>query len=116
MNTAGFALPKPKDAPGRRRKPGTAFKVYDDGREVCLPTPSGRREYQSRIEQMWYRDHGICCICNQPVPLAEATFEHKKGRGMGGGHRDDRIADADGNPMNGIAHISCNGEKGSRRL
>ncbi len=45
----------------------------------------------------------------------EATFEHEDGRGMGAGHRDDRI-EKNGKPYNGAAHFWCNAKKGSVRL
>jgi hypothetical protein len=49
------------------------------------------------------------------MSIAVATFEHQDGRGMGGGHRDDRI-EIDGKPYNGAACLSCNGSKGSKRI
>lgn len=96
-----------------------AVKKFKDGREVCCNNAKGNREYKERIRIMWYRQHGICCLCNDCnflMTLELATFEHSLGRGMGGGHRDDRIWDENGNPMNGAAHGWCNSLKGSKRV
>lgn len=92
-----------------------AVKVFRDGREVCAQTVLGRREYQRRIRVMWERQRGLCCICKVPISLMGATFEHQEGRGMGGGHRDDRI-EKDGKLYNGVACLYCNWLKGSRRM
>jgi len=99
----------------KRRKPAPPVVIYPCGREVCSPTKLGAREYRSRTEQMWARQKGICSICLKPMRIEEATYEHSKGRGMGGGHRDDRIS-IDGKPHNTAAHGLCNAEKGSRRV
>jgi hypothetical protein len=64
---------------------------------------------------MWERQKGLCCLCKRPVALSEATFEHQDGRGMSGGHRDDRI-EKDGHPYNGAACYRCNALKGSKRI
>ena len=104
------AFPKP------RVRHSVAVRVYRDGREVCnLQTKAGRSEYRFRIEQMLLRKKHLCCLCHKPLRLEEATFEHQDGRGMGGGHRDDRI-EVDGKPINGAAHGWCNSAKGSRRM
>ena len=112
------AFPKPKDR--KRLRTVVGVKVYPNGREVCIAlTIEGGREYKRRIEAMWYRQFGICCLygflegCPGVLDLREATFEHEDGRGMGGSKRDDRI-EKDGTPYNGAAHLNCNGEKGSR--
>lgn len=88
-----------------------AVKVFRDGREVCRNNEAGRAEYWHRKVAMWDRDRHLCCICNRIiVDVDEATFEHKDGRGMGGARRDDRIE------KNGVAHLACNSQKGSRRM
>lgn len=93
-----------------------AVRVYRDGREVCdTRTEAGRAEYRRRITLMWERQKHVCCLCYQPMRLSEAIFEHEAGRGMNGGHRDDRIVLPDGTWTNGAAHAGCNGEKGSKR-
>lgn len=49
----------------------------------------------------------------------DCTFEHVDGRGIGGGHRDDRIWLPDGDrmiPYNLAAHVKCNMAKGSKRI
>ena len=92
------------------------IKVYSDGREVIENHKrKGRQEYRRRIKLMWERQNELCCICSQWLDLEQATFEHQDGRGMGGGHRDDRIL-KDGKPYNGAAHALCNAEKGSQRI
>jgi hypothetical protein len=76
---------------------------------------------------MWERQGRRCCLeglvagCKGKLGLAEASFEHQDGRGMGGGHRDDRIEKPDPDtgemrPYNGVAHPWCNGRKGSVRV
>jgi hypothetical protein len=96
-------------------------KVCSDGREICnlLVTP-GRDEYMLRIRKMWLRQEKKCCLCGGRLALQQATFEHQDGRGMNGGHRDDRIEKPDENgvmhPYNGAAHRMCNDQKGSRRV
>lgn len=95
-----------------RRAP---FKVYPDGREVCAKTPLGRREYKHRLELMWERQEGLCCLCGMPLRLEESTFEHQRPKGIGSAFADDRI-EVDGEPINGAAHWICNGSKGSRRV
>lgn len=94
---------------------------YPDGREVCLlNTAAGKRAYQQRIVAMWRRQYDIlrrvhvCIICDEPLKLEEATFEHENGKGMGGAIQDDRTQ-KDGQWLNGVAHGACNGEKGSKR-
>ena len=95
---------------------------YDDGREVCdLRTKAGRDEYERRKRQMWQRQRRRCCLelrvkgCPGILRWADASFEHEDGRGMGGGHRDDRT-EKDGKPYNGVAHAWCNVLKGSTRV
>lgn len=90
---------------------GDAFKRYRSGREVCLKTSAGKREYCKRREFMYYRDNKICCLCELEILcLEEATFEHTGGRGVGGAKRDDRVK------FNGVAHLICNQRKGSMSL
>ena len=95
---------------------------FDDGREVCdLLTTTGRDEYESRKRKMWLRQKKRCCLerrvfgCPGVLRWGDAVFEHQDGRGMSGGHRDDRI-EKDGKPYNGVAHAACNSLKGSRRI
>ncbi len=135
-----------KRTPIRKRRPGTrrpsmsklgselkgakptaiaGVKVLRDGREVCNQfTSTGRREYRKRTEEMAARKNQICCLFeHSPVCHPRGllmgyvpTFEHENGRGMGGGHRDDRIVLPDGRWQNGAAHAQCNIWKGSRRI
>lgn len=95
-----------------------AVRKYPDGREVCQGNTAGRLEYAGRIEEMKYRQNGICCICHKEKDALGLTgtwtFEHSDLRGMGGARRDDRI-EIDGQPINGAAHFWCNALKGSKR-
>lgn len=111
MDYSDFEFPKPSEI----ENPAPAVRVYPDGREVCnLATQAGKDEYKKRTREMVERQDNRCCLCYQPLRKEEATFEHEAGRGMGGGHRDDRIV-ADGRWVNGAAHSWCNSQKGSKR-
>lgn len=115
------AFPKPKDAKspaGSLRYAlilNGAVRKYPDGREVCQRTRKGRQEYHERTIIMAERQHKLCGICWRPMLFLDITFEHEDGRGMNGGHRDDRIVDDNGVLVNCAAHSWCNSEKGSRR-
>jgi hypothetical protein len=86
-----------------------------DGREVCTSNYAGRKEYHRRVVVMCIRQNWACSLCGGPMNLGDsATFEHTDGRGMGGGHRDDRT-EINGKPYNSAAHGWCNVLKGSRR-
>ena len=103
----GVAFPKPKDI----RNPAPAVRTYRDGREVCnLLTAAGKREYRNRVLSMLTSQEHVCCLCKRPLRPEDATFEHEIGRGMGGGHRDDRI-EINGKWVNGAAHYWCNSRK-----
>lgn len=105
------ANPKPSQV---RKKP-EAVKVMRDGREICNQLcKEGRDEYERRKRVMWERQEKKCFLCGLKLGWAEAMFEHWDGRGHGGGHRDDRI-EKDGKPYNGVAHPTCNSDKGSKR-
>jgi len=85
-------------------------------REICnTSTVEGLALYRGRVEEMLTRQGFICCVGMEPLALADATFEHEQGRGMGGGHRDDRTHDSDGNPINGASCLFHNSQRGSRR-
>lgn len=88
-----------------------AVLVYPDGREVCVNNAAGWQEYKRRVKVMVQRQNFRCCLCNRPLSLAGATFEHQRRRGMGAAWRDDRIT-KDGQDWNGAAHWTCNSEKG----
>jgi hypothetical protein len=88
-----------------------AVRVYPDGREVCIDSTAGWREYKRRVEVMVQRQNHRCCLCGRRLSLANATFEHQRRRGMGAAWRDDRIT-KDGQDWNGAAHWACNSEKG----
>lgn len=88
-----------------------AVRLYRDGREVCVNSKAGWIEYKRRVKVMLQRQNHRCCLCNRPLALANATFEHQRRRGMGAAWRDDRIT-KDGEDWNGAAHWTCNSEKG----
>ena len=122
MTIAGTAFPKPRDIP---REPEVIhYPEGPHGREVIeLSLPEGKAEYRRRVEEMWKRQKGICCLyghipnCPGRLRLESATFEHEGGgRGMGGSRRDDRIVLPDGRWQNGACHYKCNREKSSRRI
>lgn len=92
------------------------YKTFRDGRQVCLETAAGKREYKGRTEEMVVRQSHICPLCNLYLLLIDATFEHEAGRGAGGGHRDDRLLHDDGNWRNAAVHCACNNAKGSQRF
>jgi len=92
-----------------------AVRRYPDRREVCEDNAKGKREYRSRTLDMRRRQHDLCGLCWRWMAEEETTFEHDRPRGAGGGFRDDRIVDDDGQMMNCAAHKLCNHAKGSRR-
>jgi 5-methylcytosine-specific restriction endonuclease McrA len=98
-------------------KPDSKAIHYPEGagkREVCTKTAAGRREYRKRVELMWERQDGLCALCVRPLRLEQATFDHERPRGHGGGFRDDRI-EIDGQPINAAVHGLCNLDRGSKR-
>lgn len=104
------AFPKPSQI---KKKPEAVIKYGD--REVCnFDCKAGRDEYERRKTVMWERQFGLCCLCGGRLLRSEAVFEHQDGRGHGGGNRDDRT-EIDGKPYNGVAHVICNSQKGSKR-
>lgn len=84
---------------------------WHDGREQCLDTPEGWREYKRRVKAMLERQGGRCALCKRRLALSSATFEHQRRRGMGAAWRDDRII-KDGQEWNSAAHWVCNVERG----
>lgn len=61
---------------------------------------------------MLQRQNHRCSLCNRPLALGNATFEHQRRRGMGAAWRDDRIEFEDGSWVNSAAHWVCNVERG----
>lgn len=93
-----------------------AVKKFPDGREVCLKTAGGKREYRDRTLAMRLRQHYACSFCGMAMLEEDTTFDHDIPRGFGGSRRDDRIVDDAGRMMNSAMHSWCNREKGSKRL
>jgi hypothetical protein len=91
-----------------------AYRRYPD-REVCLENAKGKAEYKARTEAMRLRQHNICSRGTHLI--VNPTFDHSThGRGLGGGTRDDRIVDENGNEINSCSCFICNGAAGSKRL
>src|SRR5215469_4623162 len=89
-----------------------AVKRYPDGREVCVDSYAGRREYLKRLELMLKRQEWKCCLCGKQIRSRDdATFEHQRRKGMGSAWRDDRIL-KDDQEYNSAAHWICNHERG----
>lgn len=93
-------------------KPLPAVKIYRDFREICQSNAAGRREYILRKLAMGLRQNHLCAICERF--MREPQFDHQDGRGLSGGHRDDRI-EIDGKWYNAALCADCNGLKGSKR-
>jgi hypothetical protein len=55
-----------------------AVIVYPDGREVCVNSKAGWIEYKRRVKVMLQRQNRRCCLCNRPLSLGNATFEHER--------------------------------------
>lgn len=87
-----------------------AFDILPGGREVCRKTPAGRLEYEKRTLEMYERDHHLCCLCGQHLPIGQITFEHLDGKGMNGSRHDDRTSE------NSVSHYWGNMAKGSMRI
>lgn len=90
-----------------------AVRQYPNGREVCCDTAKGKAEYSRRVAEMAMRQHNVCGL--GPHLLNNATFGHDLGRGMNAAHRDDRVVNGNGEPMNHAECFTCNGANGSRR-
>jgi hypothetical protein len=87
--------------------------TFPCGRQECLKTAAGVREYRRRLAVMVERQLSRCAIC---LKVREGMqFDHADGRGHGGGHRDDSIWNEDGIPKNAALCGNCNTLKGSRR-
>ena len=94
---------------------GAYRRYHGDGREVCLDNAKGKAEYKARTEAMRLRQHNICSRGTHLI--VNPTFDHStRGRGLGGGTRDDRIRDENANPINSCSCFMCNGAAGSKRL
>jgi hypothetical protein len=83
-----------------------ALRVYPDGREVCMDSPAGWKEYSRRIDVMLQEQGGKCCLCKNRLYRGDATFEHMRRRGFGAAFRDDSLG------RNGVSHWICNYARG----
>jgi hypothetical protein len=90
-----------------------AYVIHPGGREVCLETAAGKREYAVRSLAMMTRQGCLCAMCGESV--LSPQFDHEAGRGSGGSHRDDRI-EVDGQWQNAALCGWCNSAKGSKRF
>ena len=57
------------------------------------------------VQAIWERDHGICHLCGQWVPLSEASRDHVKPRHHGGKTTWGNIK---------LAHRDCNSRRGHK--
>lgn len=75
----------------RAAKRQAETRVMRDGREVC-----GALAWQARRMEVFRRDGGICQIClkeikDYGIDTEPFDIDHIRGRGLGGGKRDDRM-------------------------
>ena len=91
------------------------YKQMRDGRQICLNSVAGWREYNRRTDEMSERQKHLCGLCGLWMPEDDRSFDHEDGRGMGGAKRDDRT-EVDGKRKNAATHCGCNVAKGSRRI
>lgn len=96
----------------KERASGLAVKTHRDGREECLRSTAGNKEYARRRAEMVIRQLGRCAMCRRSG--LDLTFGHECCRS--GGKRDDRIWDEDRKPKNAALCLACNGIQGSRRF
>lgn len=48
-----------------------------------------RDEYRKLKERRWAEQQGRCLLCGDPMRLDGCELHHRRGRGIGGGFRDD---------------------------
>jgi hypothetical protein len=82
-----------------RRRKGQPF-----GKEFCSKKCFFRGQKIS-VDAIWARDHGICHLCGNWVPLPEASRDHVKPRHHGGKTTWNNIK---------LAHRNCNSRRGHR--
>ncbi|MEY4916456.1 MAG: hypothetical protein RL616_369 [Verrucomicrobiota bacterium] len=71
------ALPQPK-------KPGVATKPVAPSR-----SPAPKSSALSKLEKMFYLQHGKCFFCGEKLALAEANIEHLNPISLGGNRTED---------------------------
>lgn len=95
----------------RSKTKKAAVRVFGDGREVVHRA----QIYIERTEAMARRQKNKCAMCVLSFAIVgRPTFDHEAVRGMGGGHRDDRI-EVNGKWQNAALCVACNTLKGSKR-
>jgi hypothetical protein len=52
-----------------------AVRRYPDGREVCVDSYAGRREYLRRLELMLKRQEWRCCLCGKRIRSRDDATE-----------------------------------------
>ena len=76
----------------RKHKPQPERRTYPTGREVLSGTA-----WMHRKTEVWFLDFCRCVGCGKTVAAPvygqpnAAEIHHRFGRGMNGGHRDDRV-------------------------
>lgn len=90
QQSAWMADPKPMV----RRSP--------DGREVC-----NQAAWRARRVEAFLAYDGRCGKCGDRVSMQSFDLDHKHGRGMGGGKRDDRLYGDDGTLDSGAVWPLC---------
>ena len=75
-------------------------RVLKDGRTILSGTDYTRHKFK-----VWEQQEQRCASCGHYLPFTEAVFDHAKGRGLGGGKRDDL------DPDNKIRHSWCHAVK-----
>lgn len=87
-----------------------AVRTFPDGREVCLDTAAGRREYYRRADVVYEEYRHRCWLCGGSLIRDSMAVDHKIPKGTNSGWRDDRIENI------APAHYPCNSRRGSRRI
>lgn len=89
-------------AVGRVSQAPSAVRRFDDGREVCLSNDLGRAEYQSRKQQLWIAQDGLCALatCAGRMTLADSRL-------TGGDWQPTSQLRDDRPERNSLVHKSC---------
>jgi hypothetical protein len=79
---------------------------------IYKPTEERRAVPRNLVEKAWQRQKGLCSLCGEPVPLADAVGEHTDPHSLGGKMNAKNITAAHG----GNSEVNCNGKKGGRDM